>query len=107
MAKMATFWAMLNEEKLIGTCLHFIQDKQIDSGEIIQQSSIATDNKKSYLHNVLQLYFSGIDSMAAAVNKLSLHQRLESNPQQGDPVYYGFPHEEHLQAFKNKGFRLF
>lgn len=104
---MATFWAMLNDEKQMGSCLHFIQDKGIDSGEIITQSSIPVDTNRSYLQNVLQLYFTGIAVMSDAVERLSGHQELKSAPQQGEPRYYGFPSEFDLQAFRNKGFKLF
>jgi methionyl-tRNA formyltransferase len=104
---MATFWAMLNDEMSIGTCLHFISDKNIDSGAIIQQSNIPIDKSKSYLHNVLKLYEGGCNMMIAAVKKLENNQIIESYPQQGKATYYGFPTEKDLQQFVAMGYRLF
>jgi len=104
---MATFWAMLNEEKDIGTCLHFISDRQIDAGEIIEQSIIPLNPYLSYLENVLEVYWLGIKNMAKAVNQLNRGVPLLSDPQQGFSNYYGFPQEPHIKKFLDKGFRFF
>lgn len=104
---MATFWAMLNGECEIGTCLHFIVDKKIDSGDIINQTEIAIDKKKSYLQNVLALYPSGINNIVLSVNRLENGQKLDSKPQRDNSTYYGFPSEQDLQEFANLNYRLF
>jgi len=104
---MATFWAMLNGEQNIGSCLHYISDKQIDSGEIIQQINIPIDSDKSYLENVLKLYFSGCKMMIDAVEKITYGNALSSEQQDGKASYYGFPSENDLAEFFSKGFRLF
>jgi len=104
---MATFWTMLNGEQNIGSCLHYISDKKIDSGEIIQQATIPINTKKSYLENVLEIYFSGCQMMTDAVEKISQDIKLSSAPQVGEGSYYGFPNEADLANFFDKGFRLF
>ena len=104
---MATFWAMLNQEEYIGTCLHYISDSQIDTGEIIKQTKMPRDKDKSYLENVLNLYPQGIEDMVEAVEKISSGNTLESKPQQGEGGYYTFPTEKEIKRFLDKGFRLF
>ncbi len=104
---MVSFWAMFNGETDIGSCLHYISDKQIDSGKIIQQTSIPIDMNKSYLENLLALYFSGCQMMIDAVEKLSQGNQLSSQSQVGQSSYYGFPNEGDLVKFSDKGFCLF
>lgn len=104
---MATFWAMLNNEKNIGCCLHYINDNQIDSGDIISQSLIAVDYEKSYLKNVLNVYVKGVSSMVSSVSRLNKGEALESKPQQGKSVYFGFPKQCDINSFLEKGYKLF
>lgn len=104
---MATFWAMFNNDQLIGTSLHFISDKGIDKGEIIQKTQLPLDTTKSYLHNVLALYLSGCDNMVSAVNLLHAGQPLISHRQRGKSCYYGFPTEQDLDKFHQMEYQLF
>lgn len=104
---MASFWAMFNEEKYIGTCLHFISDKKIDSGEIIEQFKVLIDKNESYLNNLLGLYVSGIDMMVSAVNRLDAGEKVISQAQVGKARYYSFPDKNNLKVFFDKGYKLF
>lgn len=104
---MASFWAMLRGESHLGTCLHFITDNKIDSGEIIQQSKMPIITDRSYLFNVLSLYAEGCDLMIQAVGKLQQGLRLKAKPQQGEASYFGFPVEKDLQQFAELGFKLY
>ena len=104
---MATFWAMLNGEDQIGCCLHYIQDKRIDAGDIIQQSPIDTNFKLSYLENLLGIYLPGIEMMANAVSQLQQGHSLVAQSQQGEPGYFGFPDEQMTNRFIELGYQLF
>ena len=105
---MATFWAMLNNEKTIGSTLHYIRDKGIDTGDVITIDTINVDYSKTYLGNVLRLYQQGIISMANAVKHIEQHKVCPTSVEQENAgSYYGFPTEEQCQAFKNKGLALF
>ncbi|MBV1909911.1 MAG: formyl transferase [Kangiellaceae bacterium] len=104
---MASFWAMLNSDPQIGTCLHYISDKEIDSGAIIKQSYLRIDHSKSYLENVLQLYFEGTKMMSDVVDRLSEDGHIDSTQQSGESTYYGFPQQADVIEFEKKGFRLF
>jgi methionyl-tRNA formyltransferase len=46
---MTTFWAMLNGETTIGTTLHYINDANIDAGDIVDTTTIKADSSRSYL----------------------------------------------------------
>jgi methionyl-tRNA formyltransferase len=104
---MATFRAMLNAEPLIGSTLHYIRDRGIDTGDIISIERIAVDPDCSYLLNVLRLYPQGCDQILRAVNAINHKQPLPSQPQQGQPSYYSFPNSEEIEQFCAFGYRLF
>lgn len=104
---MATFWAMLNGESKIGCCLHYIQDNQIDAGDIIQQSPIKTNFRMSYLENLLAIYIPGVKMIEKTVKQLQLGQPIAAKSQQGIPSYYGFPDSQAINRFSELGNRLF
>lgn len=64
---MATFWAMNQQETVIGTTLHQIEDSTIDTGAVISQTSLVADYRKSYLWNTLNLYKQGCESIEQAI----------------------------------------
>ncbi len=104
---MATFWAMLNQEKTIGTTLHYIEDPSIDTGSIIAQSHVPVDENKSYLWHVLSLYAGGIDSIIDAINEISRGKKLETTTQGLTGNYYTFPQVSDLNKFNELGLKLF
>ncbi|MFT5710399.1 MAG: methionyl-tRNA formyltransferase [Halioglobus sp.] len=104
---MATFYAMLNGEQKIGTTLHSIQDAGIDTGDVLGQTHIELDYSRSYLWNVLQLYPAGLDLMLSAVDTISRGETLASQMQPEAGTYYSFPGPAQLQAFEQKGHRLY
>ena len=104
---MASFWAMLAGEQLLGTTLHTIDDASIDTGRIVAMTETEVEADKSYLWNVLNLYPRGVAAMLAAVERLAAGQALETAAQQGQGAYFSFPEQQHLQDFAARGFRLF
>ena len=102
---MATFWAMLNSEKKIGTTLHFIDDANIDTGRIVAQSHLEVEPDKSYLWHVLQLYVEGITVLSEAVSTLALGESLSLRKQSGGQ-YFSFPKAQDLTKFTDQGFSL-
>ncbi len=88
---MATFWAMRNQEKTIGTTLHFIDDSKIDAGAIIAQTHTAIEYTKSYFWNTLNLYRHGCENIMRAVQQLDYGSQLQAHAQQGSNHYYSFP----------------
>lgn len=101
---MATFWAMLNDEKEIGTTLHYIDDSTIDTGRIISSSKFEVNKKKSYLWHVLQLYVSGVALIMSAISRIENNEQLQTFPQPISGQYFSFPEADDLLEFGNKGF---
>ena len=104
---MATFHAMKAGEATIGSTLHWIQDRGIDTGGIIALSPIPVDYKASYLGNVLRLYPEGCAKMIKAVESLSQGKSLITNDQKGVGSYYSAPDSNACGAFRSAGMRLF
>jgi methionyl-tRNA formyltransferase len=104
---MASFRAMLNGEREIGTTLHYISDPGIDTGDIIDTTGLAVEPAHSYLWHVLQLYPQACDRLFACVQQLDAGQTLAVSPQPAGGSYYSFPDEDDLQAFHKRGLRLY
>ena len=104
---MATFRAMLNGEREIGTTLHFISDPGIDTGDIIGTTSLAVDPEHSYLWHVLHLYPEACKGLFACVQQLQAGQSLDVHPQPAGGNYYSFPSIDDLQAFHKGGLKLY
>tara|TARA_B100001248_G_scaffold259965_1_gene247113 strand:+ start:236 stop:1003 length:768 start_codon:yes stop_codon:yes gene_type:complete len=104
---MATFRAMLKGDSHIGSTLHYISDRGVDTGDIISIEKIPINPECSYLLNVLHLYPRGCDQVLRAVNAIDTMQPLLSRPQQGRPSYYSFPNNQEIEQFMALGYRLF
>ena len=104
---MATFRAMLNGDREIGTTLHYIQDSGVDTGDIISTGPIPLMAHKSYLFNVLNLYAGGCQQILQAVDAIDAGQPLTARPQLGPAGYFSFPTEAELATFFAGGQRLF
>jgi methionyl-tRNA formyltransferase len=103
---MATFWAMLNGEQVIGCTLHRIVDGTIDTGPIIGLSNTPTRPDRSYLANVLELYPAGCKMMVDAIRKISLGDPVEASEQASGGRYYSMPMAGDLEEFLARGLRL-
>ncbi|MDO6693270.1 formyltransferase family protein [Aliiglaciecola sp. 3_MG-2023] len=105
---MATFWAMLNNQKKIGTTLHFIDSSKIDAGKVIANSQQDVDYQHSYLYNVLSLYPQGVDTIVCAVNQLIRGEALKTRSMDlSRGQYFSFPDEITLNQFTRQGKRLY
>ncbi|QDP01700.1 formyl transferase [Thalassotalea sp. PS06] len=104
---MATFWAMLNEEKTIGTTLHTIDDAGIDTGRIISTATLDIDPEKSYLWHVLHLYQSAPEQILNYINALIEKSPLPKMVQSGEGNYFGFPDASALKDFDDRGLKIY
>lgn len=104
---MATFWAMLKGESIVGTTLHYIDDSSIDTGRLIGHTRVQVDSAKSYLDHVLQLYTDGCELVVATIKILERGETPETTKQLDGGEYYTFPKAEDLQLFEEQGLRLF
>ena len=104
---MATYRAMVNGDKDIGSTLHFISDSGIDTGRILSVAKMPLNNQHSYLLNVLNLYTAGCEQIVDAVKQLDTGVKLLAKPQQGEPCYYSFPSDTEVEQFVARDHRLF
>ena len=104
---MASFWALLNGETVLGTTLHFIDDPGIDTGRVVSTTTLPVRADKSYLWHVLALYEDGCRNMAQAVAALASGEPLPASPQAKGGHYYTFPDESDLARFAAGGRYLF
>jgi len=103
---MATFWALFNGEKTIGTTLHYIQDATIDTGSIISTTKLSVNPNHSYLWHVLSLYESGSLAILDVLKKISKNLNINPTSQVGTGSYYTFPNDSDLINYHNKGLSL-
>ena len=99
---MATFWAMLNGEKEIGSTLHFIANSSIDNGDIIAISRKLTDYNKPYIYNVLGLYKDGVQTIIDALVLLDSSLLIEAAKQDEQLAkYFSYPDDIAIEEFLN------
>ncbi|GGD51489.1 formyl transferase [Lacimicrobium alkaliphilum] len=103
---MATFWAMLNGEREIGTTCHFIEDDSIDTGGVISACRLTVHSERSYLWHVLQLYTGGCELLLDAVERIAYGEKPVARPQSTKGGYFSFPQAEDFTAFSQKGLKL-
>ena len=103
---MASFWSLLNGEPHLGTTLHWITDKKIDSGALISTRSQPVRSSDTYREHVLSLYRPGVEQICEAVDQL---ESLASIKGDDLPVgtYYSFPTTDDIDRFEARGWRLF
>jgi methionyl-tRNA formyltransferase len=96
---MATFWAMLNDEEMIGSTLHRIVDSGIDTGPVMGIRRVAADYRASYLANVLRLYGPGCDMIVEALQALETGKEPRTTAQEGEGRYFSTPEAADLERF--------
>jgi methionyl-tRNA formyltransferase len=104
---LATFRALLNGDRHVGCTLHYIRDATIDTGDVVQISRIAVDSRRSLLWHVLALYPTGIDMIAAALDRLADGGTLASAvqpPRSGS--YYTYPTADEWDKFAQRGWEV-
>ncbi len=104
---MATFWAMLNDEPIIGSTAHRIVDGTIDTGPVIGRAEVAADPGRSYLANVLALYPSGCQLLVDAVNRIEQGETVIGSRQKQTGRYYSAPAANDVARFQEAGLRLY
>jgi methionyl-tRNA formyltransferase len=103
---MASFWSLLNNEPILGTTLHWITDKHIDSGALISTRSQSVTLGETYRNQVLSLYRPGVSQICEAVDQIhSLAERKGGDLPAGS--YYSFPTSADIDRFLENGWRLF
>jgi methionyl-tRNA formyltransferase len=102
-----TFRAMSNDDKELGTTLHYINNGTIDTGDIIDIYRIKNDKNKSLFWQVIQLYYGGVEMIKKAINEIDKTQKkLQCKPQSLEGKYYSHPTKQDILEFKQKGYEI-
>jgi methionyl-tRNA formyltransferase len=104
---MASFWGLLNGEDQLGTTLHYNHDTGVDTGSIIDTTTLRVNPQRSYLWHALNLYPAGCALIAATVARLANGAPIESYAQPQGGRYYTFPTGADLTRFTERGLMLF
>jgi methionyl-tRNA formyltransferase len=95
---LATFWAVLNGDREIGTTLHFISDAKIDEGEVIGISRMKVDFAKPLVSNITNLYEGGCLLISEVIGKISRGEKI-ATIKQGEGKYFSYPTAEDVKKF--------
>lgn len=90
------FYAMLNNEKHIGTTVHLL-DEQFDTGDIISQEKIIRNHKHSLVTNNSALFTSGVTQVIQYISDDT--QRVQK--QRGKGNYDSWPTPQLVKQFRN------
>jgi len=98
---LASFWAILNGEKKIGTTLHYVTDSTIDTGKIIGFSKCNVDPKLSLSANISNLYNGGYALLVSTIDKICDGQTIDTIEQKnlGEGAYFSYPDEDDVKKF--------
>ena len=104
---LATFRAMMNQEKEIGCTLHFIENAGIDTGGIIGFVKIPVTPEKSLLSHILSLYPASRELIVSTIEKLFCGEQIPRMVQEeSTAAYFTFPTEPEIQAFSQQGWKF-
>ena len=101
----ASFRALMADEREIGSTLHYITDGTIDTGPVIAMAPVPVDRTRSLLWHVLSLYPAGIALVIDALARLERGEPLPTLSQSGG-TYYTYPTAEEWEAFLQRGWRV-
>lgn len=98
---MASFWAILNGEKKLGTTLHYIRDSGIDTGDIVGFFEKEIDWNCSLISNINQLYYGGCELVLDALQKVSMCEKIQTIDQKtlGVGSYFSYPKKSDVVGF--------
>ncbi len=98
---MASFWAILNAEKKLGTTLHYIRDSGIDTGDIVGFFEKEIDWNCSLISNINQLYYGGCELVLDALQKVSMCEKIQTIDQKtlGVGSYFSYPKKSDVVGF--------
>ncbi len=98
---LASFWSIFQGENKIGTTLHYIQDKTIDTGDIISFSEIRINYKASLIENINNLYDGGCELIINFLRAISCGAEVKIINQEllGNGCYFSYPSSEEVEKF--------
>jgi methionyl-tRNA formyltransferase len=105
---LATFRATSNNDKKLGTTLHYINDSTVDSGDIVDIFYINNDKNRSLLDNIIKLYYGGAELIKVAIREIQkTGKKLECKHQDvSKGHYFKYPTKDEVAQFKANGHKI-
>lgn len=104
---LGTVRAFQNQDKEIGTTIHFIDDNTIDTGRVISINRMPITIGRSILWHIINLYPFSCNALIEVVNKMSTGVPISSFNQKQEGRYYSFPSQSDFDELETRGVRLF
>ncbi len=102
----ATFRAMLNKEQILGSTIHYIQDRAIDAGDIIEINRFP-DEGRSFAGNLLVLYGQAAPRLSEVVGEILDGKEVALDLQEGEGNYYSKLDPSEFEKFKADQGRIY
>ena len=99
------FWALLNQENIIGVSVHEVDD-QLDNGPILTQITIPVTQQTTLHEAYLLTIKQGPDLLNSAVRKISKGENDRLSNITAKNSYNGKPTKNDLAAFRKSGRRI-
>ena len=101
---MGTLHNLKDQKHEYGCTLHYINNSDIDTGDIISIAKRPVETKKSLLWHIIKLYPMGVKLILDAIDQLSKFDKIPSNKQDmSKGAYFSVPTNEHFQKLKDCG----
>lgn len=101
---LATLRALLNGDEQIGCTLHYITDRTIDTGPVLDVARVSVVRDRSLVWHVLSLYWPGTRMIANAIGELAAGRQPQVTAQGSEgAAYYSLPTPDEWAAFRNAG----
>ena len=100
------FWAMKNEEKLLGSSAH-IMVEEIDQGDILFLKSFKNSKDNSLFYNYMIAFDISVDVTINGIHNL-IRGKIVKKFLPNKDQYYSFPSKQSIREFKkdNKSFNM-
>jgi methionyl-tRNA formyltransferase len=105
---LGTFWALLAGDSQVGCTLHYIDDKGIDTGRILNVFRMDAQQGRSLFGHLLAIYEGGVPMIAETIRQIAAGETITLQPQAKDEgAYHTYPTAAELAAFVASGHTLY
>lgn len=104
---LGTLHALREGRREVGCTLHFIDDRTIDTGKIIDIAYLPVDHNHSLFWHVLHLYPLGCSRIKEIISELQQNKPISTRNQElMSGHYYSVPNITHFTELKERGFEI-
>jgi len=104
---MGTLRALLSGASHVGATLHYIQDDNIDTGDVIDVIKMEKNTEKSVLWHIAHLYPLACVKLRYIIGEISKQNKIQSYPQPTGGSYFSFPVQSDFDALRHQSMKLF